>query len=240
MHLRVNLVADIYTTVGYSHTRGGPPLIQTLTGPECGDILPRLGALHRAFVWEHAALKSALAAQGVKSQGSISAATESDELLFLNRPQDGTPYHEVSASDASAASGSGVRSVKTVNEQNSNLMRHLAEMLPSALAPFFHGRDSCWIIMHLLTFFFFLAVVKVLAPSRRIPDPDHRKQGFTAALVVANILKEHLTWRSSCRFGAVIWLALTYYLADLHVTYAYTTVMLNLLQILIFDGMHYH
>ncbi|KAF8712347.1 hypothetical protein RHS03_01066, partial [Rhizoctonia solani] len=201
LHLRVNLLADIYTTVGYSHSRGGPPLIQTLTGPDSGEILPKLGALHRAFVWEHAALKSALAAQGVKSQNS--SVTESEELLSLNRPQDGTPYHDASANDASDASGSGgVRSLKTANEQNSHLMRHLAEMLPSALAPFFH------------------AVVKVLAPSRRISDPDYRKQGFNAALVVANILKEHLTWRPS---------------PDLHATYAYATVMLNLLQILIFD-----
>ncbi|KAF8750867.1 hypothetical protein RHS01_08861, partial [Rhizoctonia solani] len=201
LHLRVNLLADIYTTVGYSHSRGGPPLIQTLTGPDSGEILPKLGALHRAFVWEHAALKSALAAQGVKSQNS--SVTESEELLSLNRPQDGTPYHDASANDASNASGSGgVRSLKTANEQNSHLMRHLAEMLPSALAPFFH------------------AVVKVLAPSRRISDPDYRKQGFNAALVVANILKEHLTWRPS---------------PDLHATYAYATVMLNLLQILIFD-----
>ncbi|CAE6470636.1 unnamed protein product [Rhizoctonia solani] len=201
LHLRVNLLADIYTTVGYSHSRGGPPLIQTLTGPDSGEILPKLGALHRAFVWEHAALKSALAAQGVKNQSS--SAAESDELLSLNRPQDGTPFHDASANDASNASGSGgTRSVKAVNEQNSHLMRHLAEMLPSALAPFFH------------------AVVKVLAPSRRISDPEYRKQGLNAALVVANILKEHLTWRSS---------------SDLHATYAYATVMLNLLQILIFD-----
>ncbi|CAE6444639.1 unnamed protein product [Rhizoctonia solani] len=201
LHLRVNLLADIYTTVGYSHSRGGPPLIQTLTGPDSGDILPKLGALHRAFVWEHAALKSALAARGVKNQSN--SATESDELLSLNRPQDGTPYHEASANDASSVSGSGgTRSVKVVDEQNSHLMRHLAEMLPSALAPFFH------------------AVVKVLAPSRRISDPEARKQGFSAALVVAEILKEHLTWRPS---------------SDLHATYAYATVMLNLLQILIFD-----
>ncbi|KAG8764160.1 hypothetical protein FRC11_003016 [Ceratobasidium sp. 423] len=200
LHLRVNLLADIYTTMGYSHSRGGAPLIQTLTNPDSGEILPKLGALHRAFVWEHAALKSALAAQGVKNQSN--SATESDELLSLNRPQDGTPYHDASANDASNVSGSGgTRSVKAVNEQNSHLMRHLAEMLPSALAPFFH------------------AVVKVLAPSRRIPD-DYRKQGLTAALVVANILKEHLTWRPS---------------SDLHATYAYATVMLNLLQILIFD-----
>ncbi|CEL60680.1 E3 ubiquitin-protein ligase HUWE1 [Rhizoctonia solani AG-1 IB] len=201
LHLRVNLLADIYTTVGYSHSRGGPPLIQTLTGPDSGDILPKLGALHRAFVWEHAALKSALAAQGVKNQSN--SATESEELLSLNRPQDGTPYHDASANDASNASTSGGnRSAKAVNEQNSHLMRHLAEMLPSALAPFFH------------------AVVKVLAPSRRISDPEYRKQGFNAALVVAGILKEHLTWRPS---------------PDLHATYAYATVMLNLLQILIFD-----
>ncbi|CUA66624.1 E3 ubiquitin-protein ligase HUWE1 [Rhizoctonia solani] len=201
LHLRVNLLADIYTTVGYSHSRGGPPLIQTLTGPDSAEILPKLGALHRAFVWEHAALKSALAAQGVKNQSN--SATESDELLSLNRPQDGTPFHDASANDASNASGSGgTRSVKAINEQNSHLMRHLAEMLPSALAPFFH------------------AVVKVLAPSRRISDPEYRKQGFNAALVVASILKEHLTWRAS---------------SDLHATYAYATVMLNLLQILIFD-----
>ncbi|CAE7209973.1 unnamed protein product [Rhizoctonia solani] len=201
LHLRVNLLADIYTTVGYSHSRGGPPLIQTLTGPDSGEILPKLGALHRALVWEHAALKSALAAQGVKNQNS--STTESEELLSLNRPQDGTPYHDASANDASNASGSGsTRSPKAVNEQNSHLMRHLAEMLPSALAPFFH------------------AVVKVLAPSRRIADLDYRKQGSNAALVVANILKEHLTWRPS---------------SDIHATYAYATVMLNLLQILIFD-----
>jgi E3 ubiquitin-protein ligase HUWE1 len=195
LHLRVNLLADIYTTVGYSHSRGGPPLIQTLTGPDSGDILPKLGALHRAFVWEHAALKSALAAQGVKNQSN--SATESEELLSLNRPQDGTPYHDASANDASNASTSGGnRSAKAVNEQNSHLMRHLAEMLPSALAPFFHGMQVLFKISTPMSNAI-VAVVKVLAPSRRISDPEYRKQGFNAALVVAGILKEHLTWRPS-------------------------------------------
>ncbi|KAG9103766.1 hypothetical protein FRC06_008224 [Ceratobasidium sp. 370] len=162
LHLRVNLLADIYTTVGYTHSRGGPPLIQTLTGPDSGDILPKLGALHRAFVWEHAALKSALNAQGVVVRPQTSPAGTSEELLSLNRPQDGTPYHDANASEASTSEGGGARSVKVANEQNSRLMRHLAEMLPSALAPFFH--------------------------------------------------------------------------ADLYATYAHATVMLNLLQILIFDA----
>jgi E3 ubiquitin-protein ligase HUWE1 len=135
LHLRINLLADIYTTVGYAHARGGPPLIQTLTGPESGDILSNLGALHRAFVWEHVTLKSALNAQGVQTQST--SATTSEELLSLNRPQDGTPYHE--PSEPSTSENGGARSVKFANEQNSRLMRHLAEMLPSALAPFFHG-----------------------------------------------------------------------------------------------------
>ncbi|QRV79604.1 E3 ubiquitin-protein ligase HUWE1 [Ceratobasidium sp. AG-Ba] len=201
LHLRVNLLADIYTTVGYSHSRGGPPLIQTLTGPDSGDILPKLGALHRAFVWEHAALKSALNAQGVIQSPGGPAGT-SEELLSLNRPQDGSPYHEANANEVSASEGGGARSVKVVNEQNSRLMRHLAEMLPSALAPFFH------------------AVVKVLVPGRRLSESDQRKQGLAAALIVAEILKEHLAWRPS---------------SDLYATYAYATVMLNLLQILVFD-----
>ncbi|KAG8747810.1 hypothetical protein FRC10_011255 [Ceratobasidium sp. 414] len=203
LHLRVNLLADIYTTVGYAHSRGGPPLIQTLSGPDSGDILPKLGALHRAFVWEHAALKSALNAQGVVVRPQTSPAGTSEELLSLNRPQDGSPYHDANASETSTSESGGAKSVKVVNEQNSRLMRHLAEMLPSALAPFFH------------------AVVKVFVPSRRIADADQRKQGLSAALVVAEILKEHLVWRSS---------------SDLYATYAHATVMLNLLQILIFDA----
>ncbi|KAG8792936.1 hypothetical protein FRC12_004452 [Ceratobasidium sp. 428] len=203
LHLRVNLLADIYTTVGYAHSRGGPPLIQTLTGPDSGEILPNLGALHRAFVWEHAALKSELNAQGVVVHSQTGPTSTSEELLSLNRPQDGTPYHDANANEGSTSESGGTRSTKAVNEQNSRLMRHLAEMLPSALAPFFH------------------AVVKVLVPSRRIADADQRKQGFSAALVVAEILKKHLTWRLS---------------PDLYATYAHATVMLNLLQILIFDG----
>lgn len=138
MHLRVNLLADIYTTVGYAHSRGGPPLIDTLTGPDSGDILSNLGALHRAFVWENAALKYALNAQGVQTPSNPTAT--SDELISLNRPQDGSPYHDTDMPHASSSEKGAVRSLKVVNEQNGHLMRHLVDMLPSALAPFFHGK----------------------------------------------------------------------------------------------------
>ncbi|KAG9077088.1 hypothetical protein FS749_011058, partial [Ceratobasidium sp. UAMH 11750] len=114
LHLRINLLADIYTTVGYAHSRGGPPLIQTLTGPDSGDILSKLGALHRAFVWEHAALKSALNAQGVVVRPQTSPAGTSEELLSLNRPQDGTPYHDANAGEASTSESGAERQASTM------------------------------------------------------------------------------------------------------------------------------
>lgn len=140
LHLRVNLLADIYTTAGYAHSRGGPSMLQNLTSTESPDFLVDLGTLHRSFVWETMVLKTALDEKGAEKSRSVTPT--GDELLSLNHPpepfQAPTPATATATATASAPK-SDTKVSNSARDHNAKVLRHLATAIPSALAPFFQG-----------------------------------------------------------------------------------------------------
>ena len=73
------MLSDLYSTAGYSHSRGSASLLQALIGRGAPDVIAGLGDLHRACVWESIVFKNGV---GVK---------DSDPSMpsFLRLPPDG-------------------------------------------------------------------------------------------------------------------------------------------------------
>lgn len=153
LHIRTSLLSDIYATAGYSHGRATTSLLQSLTGSSSHDVLPRLGALHRACVWENIVLKAGLGSPGTE----LTAARDMMSPELQTPPTvtaSGTPnmgQADTSAGPSGATNGipgdsSSISAPKqeatrkeVPKEQNVKILKHLASQIPSALAPFFQG-----------------------------------------------------------------------------------------------------
>jgi hypothetical protein len=136
----VILLSDIYATAGYAHGRSAGGLLQTLMGTGASEILPDLGVLHRACIWENVLLK----AQAPEKESE----PEGNSILSSLQPS-GLP----SSSDPTIAANGANTSSTTVTptevpgqegphesdprEENAKAFRHLANQIPGALSPFF-------------------------------------------------------------------------------------------------------
>ena len=154
LQTRISLLSDIYATAGYAHTRASQTLLHVMLG-RSPSPLADLGALHRSFVWENIALKSALSAQG------IDVAPPSHELfssILASSTQAGqhssTPTVEDAAAGsvgtaAPAANGASAGEPSTSagtpatkkeerpQDKNARALKHLAHQIPASLTPFF-------------------------------------------------------------------------------------------------------
>lgn len=144
LHTRVTLLADIFSSATYTHGRSSLSLLSGLTGSDTSDILPDIGALHRACIWENIVLKSALSARGVNisrnNQGSLSEgislpgqATESSNETDL-----GSALPDSDHSPDEAKSTEGVKK-DGPQERNAKALKHIATQIPTSLTPFFQG-----------------------------------------------------------------------------------------------------
>ncbi|KAF9820248.1 hypothetical protein IEO21_01462 [Rhodonia placenta] len=215
LHIRTSLLSDIYATAGYSHGRATTSLLQSLTGSSSHDVLPRLGALHRACVWENIVLKAGLGSPGTE----LTAARDMMSPELQTPPTvtaSGTPnmgQADTSAGPSGATNGipgdsSSISAPKqeatrkeVPKEQNVKILKHLASQIPSALAPFFQ------------------AVVR-LFQSRRNADPGHKQKIRETSSIVADVMVKHLAQLS---------------FSDKLSVFAYYTVMLGLTTILLVD-----
>ncbi|OCH84897.1 hypothetical protein OBBRIDRAFT_891524 [Obba rivulosa] len=218
LHTRLSLLSDIYATAGYSHHRATVALLQSLLTRPSFAIIPELGALHRACVWENIVLKSGLASQGIDSRTSSTgeAALESPTPSTAT-PAD-TPVVGSQAASEPAADGvaNGVQvqsSAATTTpvgdlakadgpqEWNARALKHIASQIPSCLAPFFQ------------------AVVR-LFQTRRSNDLSQKQKIRDTASVLADVLVKHLEQKT---------------FDDKLSLFAYYTVMLGLATMLLVD-----
>ncbi|KAH9839447.1 uncharacterized protein C8Q71DRAFT_905985 [Rhodofomes roseus] len=221
LHIRTSLLSDIYATAGYAHGRAAVALLQSLTGPSAKNILPDLGALHRACIWENIVLKSALASQGVDAPPSSDLSSLSSLLnTSPQTPSAGTPAlrsdeARPTAGNQTPGTTNGVQgessSMSTPKpdsqkdhdpkKQNAQTLKYLASQIPSSLAPFFQ------------------AIVR-LFQTRRTADAAHKQKIRETATVVAEVMTRHLDERPS---------------SDKLSLSAFYTVMLGLATILLVD-----
>ncbi|PCH43593.1 hypothetical protein WOLCODRAFT_75349 [Wolfiporia cocos MD-104 SS10] len=211
LHIRTSLLSDIFSAAGYSHGRSSVSLLQSLVGQSANDILPELGALHRACVWENIVLKAGLTSLKVDTP------LASDINADSPTPSTVTPSATVDADPASASMTNGVvaepsssndvqpGTVESAKDSprvlNARIFKHLASQIPTSLAPFFQS------------------VVR-LFQNRRSTDIVQRQKVREVASVFADVMGKHLEQKT---FNDNLSLL------------AYYTVMLGLSTILLVD-----
>lgn len=147
------MLSDLYSTAGYSHSRGSASLLQALIGRGTPDVITGLGNLHRACVWESIVFKNGV---GVK---------DSDPSMpsFLRLPPDGqaddnplvqsqfgilaaenlTPDTSLVEGALSNSAGGNSSQSKTGKEKDSprsfniRALSHALNQIPSSLTPLF-------------------------------------------------------------------------------------------------------
>ncbi|KAL5523755.1 hypothetical protein ACEPAG_7928 [Sanghuangporus baumii] len=203
LHVRITLLSDVYSTSGFTHGRQAVGLLQNTSE----DIIPRLGALHRACIWENIVLKRGLASKGVAGIPSLPTSTEEPALPSLEGSSSSTSetvhngQHPTSPSQPSKDSQ---KKNDTPRDRNAIALKHVASQIPNALGPFFQ------------------AVSKMLLHYRRTPGPGEelKKQAAALSATLADVMHKHLTEYTS---------------GDPTFLYAYHTVMIGLITFLLFD-----
>ncbi|KAF8491672.1 hypothetical protein JB92DRAFT_2835584 [Gautieria morchelliformis] len=137
LHTRVTLMADIFSSSTYTHGRASLSLLSGLTGTDASDILPDIGALHRACIWENIVLKSALSARGVNVSRSNPGVPQMATDLS-NEVEVGSALPE---SEQSLDEGKSKEGVKKDGpwERTAKALKHIATQIPTSLTPFFQG-----------------------------------------------------------------------------------------------------
>jgi E3 ubiquitin-protein ligase HUWE1 len=149
LHTRVTLLADIFSSATYTHGRSSLSFLSGLTGSDASDILPDIGALHRACIWENIVLKSALSARGVTiSRNSNSQGPPSEGISLPGQASDlsneadvGSALPESDLSPDEAKSTEGAKK-DGPQERNAKALKHIATQIPTSLTPFFQGMLS--------------------------------------------------------------------------------------------------
>ncbi|KAJ8696871.1 E3 ubiquitin-protein ligase tom1 [Pleurotus ostreatus] len=211
LHIRITLLSDVFATAGYSHGRGAISLLQTLMGDQGPEIVPDLGALHRATLCENLLFKTELKTQGIEGLNTPNASTPLGSPIqgpSALPPAGGTATTNgvgPSSADGTPPEGSTPadqsRSKDNIRENNAAALKHLSHGIPASLAPFFQ------------------ALVKMFH-ARRNPDPAQKKQIAQSSKVLADVLLKHISQRE---------------IGSNAVTYSYNSLILGLMTTLLVD-----
>lgn len=145
LYTRITLLSDVYSTVGYSLGRNAAILLPVLTGPGSLDIIPDLGRLHRACIWENIVFKSGLERSDLRLSSGPGSATEdgTNRSLTLDAGNIETVDSDlIDNGGISSPVNEGPSSSDGPREQNAKALKHIAGQIPGSLAPFFQGMDD--------------------------------------------------------------------------------------------------
>ncbi|KAK7057165.1 hypothetical protein R3P38DRAFT_3252330 [Favolaschia claudopus] len=207
LHIRITLLSDVFATAGFAHGRAAIGLLQTFMGSTTPEVVKSLGALHRAAIWENIVLKAGLIAKGidVAATPTSSPLDASPEPVIIPLPD---------GDGAALPNANGVESEASpdpapISQQSKD---DPLQQNATALKHLTHGLPSSLAP-------FFQAMVKMFH-ARRNPDAAQKKQITDSSSVIAEILVQHLNVPDFNDKASV---------------FAYHTIMLGLLTILLID-----
>lgn len=199
LYNRITLLADLFSTTTFGHGRSGSIgslVLPSFTGTDGPKILPELGALHRACIWENIVLKGSLATGSYPDSGTnlptrpdLTPSTAQANAV-LNEPDalsalpGLTPVQEDQKPKESSKKDSP-------QEQNAKALKYVATQIPTSLTPFFQGEfHPCLACFPLKVF---SAVVRLpTVYSRRNPDTVQRNQAMSITGYIADVALRHL------------------------------------------------
>jgi E3 ubiquitin-protein ligase HUWE1 len=191
----VILLSDIHATAGYAHGRTAGGLLQTLMSTGASEILPDLGVLHKACIWENVLLKSQIPEKESELEGNALLSS----LQAPGEPASSEPTIAANGANNTSATvtptgipGQEGSRESDPREENAKAFRHLANQIPGALSPFFQCNvSSLRNLLQVLSSVFITAIVKLFS-TRRNPDATQKQQILESASTIANVLLKHL------------------------------------------------
>ncbi|KAF3313412.1 hypothetical protein TWF173_005921 [Orbilia oligospora] len=178
-HALTTLLSELYSQTLYN-SRTTSQLFQPVAQRTYYETLvPSLGALHRACVWEEILLQRNLPdtwKEATKFKDGLGFSPDDDLIgpdgqeLPQKTAQEKRDEKEAAKKAVSESEG------KTPWFQNVKTIRFLISQIPSSITPFFQG------------------LARVLV-TRRGSDPTHKKHAFKIADSISDVMFQHLTWK---------------------------------------------
>ncbi|KAJ6260137.1 E3 ubiquitin-protein ligase [Drechslerella dactyloides] len=178
-HALTTLLSELYSQTLYN-SRTTSQLFQPVAQRTFYETLvPSLGALHRACVWEEILLQRNLPEtwkEATKFKDALGFSPDDDLIgpdgqeLPQKTAQEKRDEKEAAKKAVSESEG------KTPWFQNVKTIRFLISQIPSSITPFFQG------------------LARVLV-TRRTTDQAHKKHAFKIAESISDTMHQHLTWK---------------------------------------------
>lgn len=157
LHLRINLLAQVWSTAGYTHGRPVNNILQIVNGTEGRTTMSDLAEMYRVFLWEavvqrgpepikqlnidggHASLGSttpAPIATDTPAELGASGVPATTSAAALNSPLAKAPY-ALSLDEPDVARAKDVQDIK---QSNTKAVRSLVQNLARVTTPLFQGK----------------------------------------------------------------------------------------------------
>ncbi|KAG6844702.1 hypothetical protein H0H87_004578 [Tephrocybe sp. NHM501043] len=173
LHIRITLLSDVFAS-GYGHGRVAIGMLLTLISNMSPEVIGKLGALHRASIWEELKLTIEIVAHGINLRSSPPPSPS--HRTSNPSTNDGDNAFHVDADGGQSASSSRTKAGTKPcgpREQNAAALKHLTHGLPVSLGPFFQS------------------LVKMFQ-ARRNPEAAQKKQLTEISATVADLMVKHL------------------------------------------------
>ncbi|EJD34111.1 hypothetical protein AURDEDRAFT_109329 [Auricularia subglabra TFB-10046 SS5] len=180
LNTRISMLAEVYSATSIAHGRSASASLQNITATETAALLPALGDVHRAFIWEVILLRSAVApteSPGLRIHSMEYGSVPIDLLPEgFSQASSGQPASSGAPAEEPAPQCGPAATADTARKQNITALKHLAGQIPNSVTLFLQ------------------ALIKMVIAGRCDVDSAHKKHATQMAKHVADILVNHLAW----------------------------------------------
>ena len=138
LHLRINLLSQVYSTAGYTHGRPTNTVLQIIGTVKGPSTIEDLAEMYRVFLWEGIVLKD--------DDPSKQLAIEGTHVSLANgtlTPGNTTPHANSSNKLATASPEPKAKLATSIKEDNARAIRTLVQNLSKVTTPLFQGKVQC-------------------------------------------------------------------------------------------------
>jgi E3 ubiquitin-protein ligase HUWE1 len=199
LHIHISLFTEIVSHGGHGGYGHGRPAISVLQTLMASKVMPDLGAVHRACLWENIVLKAGLTSLGVDVAAASDYLSGEDSPVQASTPtpaagntsHTGVARRRPNPEDLPLTDPDDEHEAKGPRVHNSRALLYLAHGFSAALAPLWQGTMVTYIIQAVTDIWIIPAIVKMFY-ARRNPDHSQKKQIMDSAAVMADVMLKHL------------------------------------------------
>ena len=199
LHIHISLFTEIVSHGGHGGYGHGRPAISVLQTLMASKVMPDLGAVHRACLWENIVLKAGLTSLGVDVAASPDDLSDESSPVQAsaatpaagNTSHTGVARRRSNPEDLPLTDPDDDNEAKGPRGHNSRALLYLAHGFSAALAPLWQGTMLAYIVQAVTDIWTIPAIVKMFY-ARRNPDHSQKKQIMDSAAVMADVMLKHL------------------------------------------------